>query len=567
MRKFLLDIIRHYKYNLNLIIKMMWRKHAMDKRHLEQFISKFAEKAPELKFIGEYGGAKAYCDVQGACGHIWKIIPSNFFSRGSGMKCPICFNTGTKYSGEVFAERIKYRFGLTMVGKYIDAKTCCTVQGVCGHTWNIIPSNLLSHKNNSSCPTCSAVWSTEQIISLKYLYSEKLLHIDEISTILNKTVEQIRYKAHKEGITRVGRAIRPEEATRFYKIKNILEKLGYYDISEEPVISPNEEKRISYTCDIGHKIFGQLSNNIFSHGRRCPTCSIILNAGSSKGEKELYAFIKESLSEDTWILPNDRSILSNKELDIVLPDIGLAFEYNGIYFHSEEMGKDSHYHLNKLKGVEAFGYRLITITDEEWLSKQDIVKSRLRAILGLNKSIFARKCVLKEITYKECADFCNKNHIQGEAKTSVNLGLFLQDVLVAIMSFSKARFSTEYEYELVRYCCILNNNIIGGASKLLKYFETKYNPESIGSYSDRRWNTGNLYLKLGFNFIHNSEPNYRYYKHGKTHSRQQFMKHKLKELFPNIFSEDKTEKEIMIEAGYTRVYDCGSALFIKTYNK
>ena len=41
------------------------------------------------------------------------------------------------------------------------------------------------------------------------------------------------------------------------------------------------------------------------------------------------------------------------------------------------------------------------------------------------------------------------------------------------------------------------------------------------------------------------------------------MKSRLKKLFPEIYSDSKTEIQITEEAGYRRIYDCGNAVFIK----
>jgi hypothetical protein len=66
------------------------------------------------------------------------------------------------------------------------------------------------------------------------------------------------------------------------------------------------------------------------------------------------------------------------------------------------------------------------------------------------------------------------------------------------MTFSKPRFNRNYEYELVRFASKLGCQVIGGASKLLKYFERNYNPKSLISYADRRYSNGKLYYSLGF---------------------------------------------------------------------
>lgn len=464
-------------------------------------------------------------------------------------------------TSESFAAEIKEKFNLTLITEYTGAKNKCIVQGVCGHQWEVIPSNLLFKGNRKECRECAGLskeyvkWTEDNINKLKEGIARNL-SIEELAKIFNTSIHAINKTVEVYGLSRKDfRLIRDT----LPKLNEMLDIRGYKLLTDS---IDSSQQEITYLCDKGHTHTQLVQNFLKGHG--CKICANELT--SSKGELELYTYISSIMPENTWIEQRDRKILSGGlELDIVLPDLGVAFEYGGNYHHSEERGKYPTYHLNKLLEVEAFEYRLVSITDEEWLKKNSIVKSRINTILGLNTTEYARKCTLREISYDACAEFCINNHIQGEAKTSVNLGLFLHDELVAIMSFSKARYSEAYEYELVRYCSKLNLSVVGGASKLLKYFENKYTPKSIGSYSDRRWNTGKLYLNLGFQRIHDTPPNYRYYKGGSSYSRQKFMKHTLEKQFPDIFLEEKTEKEIMSEAGYLRVYDCGSTLFIKRY--
>jgi len=466
-------------------------------------------------------------------------------------------------TSESFAISIRDKFNLELITEYTGAKNKCTVKGVCGHTWGIIPSNLISRGSRKECRECLGLvkeytkWDTNKLGELQ-LGINNNLSIEELARVLNSSVHAVNKAVEVYGLSRVDYRL---GVSTIPKIVSMIETLGYTLLTPLKDII-NSREYITYICNNGHEYTQLIGNFLKEH--RCGVCAKLLNV--SKGEKELLEFIRTVVPQNTWIVDNDRTILDGLELDIVLPDLGIAFEYNGNYNHSEERGKSSNYHINKLEQVEEFDYRLISITDEEWLTKNDLVKSRIKSILGINKSIYARKCILKEICYSQCSDFCEVNHIQGgKVKTSINLGLFNEDLLVAIMSFSKARFSSAYEYELVRYCSLIGYSVVGGASKLLKYFERTYLPESIGSYSDRRWNTGGLYTKLGFSFIHNSAPDYVYIKNGKSFNRQRFQKHKLKELFPEIYSEEKTEVEIMREAKYLRVFGCGSALFIKKY--
>ena len=145
------------------------------------------------------------------------------------------------------------------------------------------------------------------------------------------------------------------------------------------------------------------------------------------------------------------------------------------------------------------------------MNKRCVVKSRLKHILGISKTtIFARKCILKEINPKDKNDFLNEIHIQGEDKSRVKVGAYYNDELVSVMTFSKRRIALgsrnvdDTDFELSRFA--VKYQITGIANRLLKYFIKNNNPKTIISYSDRRWNTGVLYENLGFTKISDGAP-------------------------------------------------------------
>lgn len=279
----------------------------------------------------------------------------------------------------------------------------------------------------------------------------------------------------------------------------------------------------------------------------------------SVAELDLINFIKTEIS--STVQDSVSFILKNTELDIYIKDLKLAIEYNGLYWHSETF-KNKYYHLSKTQECYRNRIRLIHIFEHEWELKKDIVKSRLRAALNtLPKRVYARKCDIVYLDFKETSEFLVSNHIQGSCPSSYRIGLRENGRIVAIMTFSKARFNKSIEWELTRYCNLLNTTVVGGASKLLKRFIKDKNPKSIISYSDIRWNTGALYLNLGFEYSHNSEPNYWYYKGLKVFSRQKYQKHKLINLL-DIYDPKLTEIENMKSNKFNRFFDCGNEVYI-----
>ena len=287
----------------------------------------------------------------------------------------------------------------------------------------------------------------------------------------------------------------------------------------------------------------------------CINCNPISSQESNQ-ENEVKTYIQ---SLNIPFETNNRVVLDNQELDIYIPDKGIAIEYNGLYWHSEQF-KDKNYHLSKTNLCEEKGIQLIHIFEDEWVHKNSIVKSRLKNILGITKTkIYGRKCIIKEVLTKDKTKFLNENHIQGSVGSNINLGLYYNDELVSLMTFGKRKIINSNEFELIRFCNKLDTTVIGGFSKLLKHFIKGYNPKEIISYADRRWSLGNVYEKNGFTFKYNTKPNFYYILNKVRHNRLKFQKHKL---VKEGYDKSKSEREIMNDRGINRIYDCGNKVFI-----
>lgn len=291
---------------------------------------------------------------------------------------------------------------------------------------------------------------------------------------------------------------------------------------------------------------------------RCLECYPL--STTSIAEKEVLDFVRSIYSGD--IIQNAKTFLDGKrELDIYIPDKRISIEFDGLYWHSEKYGKGEYYHLQKTEECEKKGIHLIHIFEDEWVEKQEIVKDRIRSILGISQErLFARKCLLKEVCPKECNKFLEENHLQGRDNSKHRYGLYFENELVAVMTFGKPRFNKNYDYELMRYCSKNGCNVVGGAGKLLSYFR-KNHKGSIVSYADRRYSIGNLYEKLGFVKKHVSKPNYFWVYGMKKYSRYQCQKHKLVELLGEGFNPISSECENMMDNGYSRIFDCGNIVY------
>ena len=302
-------------------------------------------------------------------------------------------------------------------------------------------------------------------------------------------------------------------------------------------------------CDKGHNYkisFDLLYKRHKYNVEKCTICNPI-GIKYSNSEYNLLQFIKENYNGE--IIKNSRKIIKPYELDIFLPNLNLAFEYNGLWWHNE-LYKDKNYHKTKSDLCDKNNIQLIHIWEDNWIYKQDIVKSMILNKLGktLNK-IYARKCEIREIKNNDLIkQFLNNNHIQGFVGSSVKLGLYYNNELTSLMTFKK----DNNNFELNRFCNKLNTNVIGGASKLFKYFTKNYNFYEIKTFADRTYSNGNLYFKMNFKIGKFIKPDYYYIVNGIRKHKFNFRKQK-----DNI----KTEHEIMLEKNIYRIYDAGKYRF------
>jgi very-short-patch-repair endonuclease len=258
---------------------------------------------------------------------------------------------------------------------------------------------------------------------------------------------------------------------------------------------------------------------------------------------------------------SDRRIIAPKELDIVSDEYRVAIELDGLAWHSELKGKDRNYHINKTLSAQRAGYRLIHIFDSEWKQQPDIVKSRLGGIFGKNQRLHARKGVILPVEKSAAADFFERTHIQGSCQCAVAYGLYIDEQLVACMSFGRPRYNRNFQWELLRFSSELGTNVVGGASRLFSAFVSRHTPSSVISYCDLRWGTGSVYKNIGFREERRTSPNYWYLKgYESPQHRSRFQKKQLPKILEN-FDPSLTEWDNMVANGYDRIWDCGNIVF------
>lgn len=433
--------------------------------------------------------------------------------------------------------------------------------------WHLQYFNISNKKDKEvfRCKYCD--WTTSDLDNKSGWYTTHL------NNVHNKSIENYILEFPEENfkfntfLNKKERKRETEKEGNYVECKICGEKNRYLTNThlKKHNITPSEYKLKFGLEDYASKRFKEKSRSILLEAS-----SNIKNSYVSKPEKELKNFISEDLSFD--ILCNDKSIFEGTEIDIVIPGNKICFEFNGNLYHSENYGgKSRYFHLNKTEICNKKGYKLIHIMEDEWFLKNKIVREKIKHILNstkeFKKSIYARNCEIKLIDSKTKNLFLNNNHIQGEDKSDIHLGAFFKDELVSVMTFGSKRNMTSIKsdgFELRRFASNIDYLVVGIFSKFIAYFKRNYNPKYIFTFLDLRWNpssSDNVYEKNGFLMTELIKPDYTYYNSKvsryKRFHKFSFGKNLLKKKFPQVFSVEKTEWQIMQELGYDRVWDCG----------
>jgi hypothetical protein len=160
--------------------------------------------------------------------------------------------------------------------------------------------------------------------------------------------------------------------------------------------------------------------------------------------------------------------------------------------------------------------------------------------------------VIKEISNDEFNEFMNNNHISGSVRSSIRLGLYLNNKLVSAIGLRKPLQKKWANYtEISRFASLINCNVIGGLSKFLSYIKKELKIENIMTYADRRFGQGESYLKCGFKLIGDTGLDYWY-----TDCNIRIDRSKIQA------TKDKKEKEIAEEMKLLKIWGCGSNIYI-----
>lgn len=342
----------------------------------------------------------------------------------------------------------------------------------------------------------------------------------------------------------------PELASEWDPILN--EKL------KPEMFTRGSNQKIYWKCDQDHSWIAKITDRSVSKSG-CPNCA----AGKtvSKDEQEIADFLR---AEGLNVEQSNRIKLNGMELDIFLPDLNFAIEFNGLYWHTENRGKTKYYHYDKWKSCKNSGIQLIQIWEDEWKKNPELVKNMILHKLGISKSekIYARKTYVSNVSLAETREFLEANHIQGFASGSYYLGLKIDNQLKALIVLKK---ESGNQLNIIRYAT--NASVIGGFTKLLNYAERTLSPSAFVTFSDHCVSDGSLYANNGFIKNKEIEPDYRYVIGMKRQHKYGYRLKRFKKDSSLLWEEGLSERELARLNGIERIWDAGKIKWILNCGK
>jgi hypothetical protein len=528
-------------------------------------------------------------------GYEWTATPSSRTQVG-GAQCPVCANQIVIAGhNDIFTTHPSARHEWS-IDNVIDPQTISAgsnrrVKWRCpkdGHEWSATPNGRFGRAKQSGCARCCGRIPTPGVTDLRTTHPHLA---DELADGQPHTAESLsagsgevewkcpvdgyRWKASVHARTSRGQGC-PVCAN-----KAVLE--GVNDLTTthphlaEQWSSTNERRATQvvagskysaeWICPEEHVWKAAISNRTFRKSG-CPKCWA--QQIDSTGQREVAHFV-ESLADGAWTVQrNVRGLLNTPkaEVDIYLPELRTAVEFNGVYYHSSAFRKPD-YHLKKHRMCTQAGIELIQIWEDDWILRRGPVESMLRAKLDRPAAppIPARLASAAVSDRTVVSDFLDSNHIEGSAPGDWFGCLKAPDGgLVAAMVL---RDCGKASVEVARYAT--SHAVSGGFTKLLTFIASRLpaHINAVVAFADLETSDGSLYRDAGFVAAGELAPDYTYVLPGGNtrHAKSLFGKARFRADPRLKFDEALTAEQLADLNGLFRCYDSGKHRFVKRPNR
>lgn len=445
---------------------------------------------------------------------------------------------------------------------------------------------------------------------INLLYQTGDYTLEELAIKFDTTIGSIRYNWRKFNLkTKLtkeakSRSLSKGAEKRNYfeankkRQKTVLERYGVNNVSqlqsirEKKMISCRKAKISGYDFIKDLDTVKEWSDSFFKENKRRPTPKEFAATVGYKDVERLRKVIHKMNGEDFFLWKessleelfenqikelgvkyehNNRTVIAPLEIDFWFPEQRIGVEINDVASHNSDtpflqsgIVKASNYHQEKVRKAIDMSIRLIHLYEWE-LYDEKIMNYIKKILIGSKEKIYARQTLVKEISPQEANTFIEEYHLQGKcAGNLINLGLFYKNNLVSVMTFGKPRHSSNYDWELLRYCS--STEVIGGASKLFKHFLNQIPKGStIISFQNLDKFSGNLYEQLGFEFDGYTTPSYEWVKRNNIFERYSWFlitKKGVDNILGTHYGKGENNVELMRKEGFVRVYNSGNRRYI-----
>lgn len=346
------------------------------------------------------------------------------------------------------------------------------------------------------------------------------------------------------------------ESGKRLKIEQLISRVAKHGDKFILLSDPGEHKtrrvgRLLFQC----KICGSQQSKSLAMLEETPVC-FSCHPKESMGQLEMFEFVK-SICPDAII--SDKDVISPKELDIWVPSKRFAIEYNGLYWHSSHRQIDPLYHVKKLESCTKNDIRLLSMFEDEWRDKKDILCSMIRHRLGFPQRIFnARELAVSDVPSMEAKKFFENNHLEGHVAGIKYIGLRNHDgELLACVSLRRPFHSKYTEFlELGRCATSLMTNVRGWLGKLSRaaaQYCKGLGHTKMMTYVDQRVGNGDGYALAGWKLMEDGgRPRFWW-----TDARMRYNRF----LYRADASRGLSQDEVAREAGVKKIFGCRNSLY------
>lgn len=150
------------------------------------------------------------------------------------------------------------------------------------------------------------------------------------------------------------------------------------DLTPE-MLTVGSDKKVWWLCKNGHSTITTIHSRHVGYG--CKKCSNNI----SQKERDLSDFVKTVVNPEYKILTNVRNVINPKELDLYIPELKFAIEFNGNHWHDKsrwllDLENDTLLSPEALKTslCNDLGIELLHVWEDEWDNDNNVVKSLIK---------------------------------------------------------------------------------------------------------------------------------------------------------------------------------------------